>query len=65
MKIRLTERKAKIAQPLQSDRDLHIRDDEVSGFGLCVKPTGSKAFFLDFRLAGRRRYFTIGSWPDW
>lgn len=65
MKAHLTERLAKSTPAPAGDRDLHIRDDEVAGFGLCVKPSGSKAFFLDYRLAGRRRYLTIGSWPDW
>ncbi|HZT24133.1 MAG TPA: site-specific integrase [Pseudolabrys sp.] len=65
MKAHLTERLAKMAPSPQGERDLHIRDDDVAGFGLCVKPSGSKAFFLDYRIAGRRRYLTIGSWPDW
>lgn len=64
MKAHLTERAAKNARPLPTG-NLLIRDDEVSGFGLCVHPSGARAFFLDYRIAGRRRYLTIGSWPDW
>ncbi len=64
MKTHLTERIVKAAQP-QTGPDLLIRDDEVTGFGLCVYSSGAKAFFLDFRVAGRRRYITIGAWPDW
>ncbi|MGI8524645.1 MAG: Arm DNA-binding domain-containing protein [Pseudolabrys sp.] len=64
MKTHLTERIVKAAQPVAGP-DLLIRDDEVTGFGLCVYASGAKAFFLDFRVAGRKRYITIGSWPDW
>lgn len=64
MKTHLTERIVKTAQPVAGP-DLLIRDDEVIGFGLCVYASGAKAFFLDFRVAGRKRYITIGSWPDW
>jgi integrase len=64
MKAHLTERIVKAAEAL-TDGDLRVFDDEVIGFGLCVYASGVKAFFLRYNIAGRRRYFTIGSWPDW
>jgi integrase len=64
MKVHLTERVVKAAEP-ESSRDRRIFDDDVIGFGLCVYSSNAKAFFLRYCIAGRRRYCTIGSWPDW
>jgi integrase len=40
-------------------------DAEVKGFGLRVTNRGAKAFILDYRISGRQRRITIGSYPDW
>jgi hypothetical protein len=40
-------------------------DDEVKGFGVRVTAAGAKAFVLNYRLGGRERRITIGSFPDW
>lgn len=64
VKVHLTERVVKAAEPSGKYSAL-IRDDEVSGFGLRVYPNGSKGFFLDYRIAARRRLLTIGAWPTW
>jgi hypothetical protein len=64
MKVHLTERVAKAAEP-KSSGDRRIFDDDVVGFGLCVYSSNARAFFLRYCIAGRRRYCTIGSWPDW
>jgi integrase len=42
-----------------------IWDTEVKGFALRITPAGSKAFILDYRIEGRQRRITLGSWPDW
>jgi integrase len=63
--IHLTERFVKAADHGGGKLKVLIRDDELSGFGLCIYPNGSKGFFLDYRIAGRRRYYTIGAWPTW
>lgn len=47
------------------DRDILVYDDEVTGFAICVHRSGKRAFVLRYRIAGRARHFTIGSWPDW
>jgi hypothetical protein len=64
MKEHLTERSIKAMVP-DIDRDVLVYDDEVTGFAICVYRSGKRAFVLRYRVAGRSRHFTIGSWPDW
>lgn len=64
MKQHLTERAIKAMVP-QADRDVLVYDDEVAGFAISVYRSGKRAFVLRYRIAGRSRHFTIGSWPDW
>ena len=40
-------------------------DTDVKGFALRVTPGGAKSFLLDYRVEGRQRRLTIGSFPDW
>ncbi len=40
------------------------RDSKVRGLGIRVLPSGSRAFVLDYVVAGRRRIFTLGTFPD-
>ncbi|MDP9130211.1 MAG: integrase family protein, partial [Candidatus Binatota bacterium] len=44
---------------------LFFWDNEVKGFGLRLTNKGAKSFVLDYRLGGRQRRITIGSYPDW
>jgi hypothetical protein len=64
MKQHLTERTVKAMVP-EIDRDVLVYDDEVTGFAICLYRSGKRAFVLRYRIAGRARHFTIGSWPDW
>lgn len=64
MKQHLTERAIKAMVP-DIDRDALVYDDEVTGFAICVYRSGKRAFVIRYRIAGRARHFTIGSWPDW
>ena len=40
-------------------------DTDVKGFALRITPGGAKSFLLDYRVEGRQRRLTIGSFPDW
>jgi integrase len=40
-------------------------DSDVKGFALRVTNKGAKSFILDYRVGGRQRRITIGSYPDW
>jgi integrase len=44
---------------------LFFWDAEVKGFALRITKKGAKSFVLDYRLGGRQRRMTIGSYPDW
>jgi integrase len=40
-------------------------DGEVKGFGVRMTSAGARSFVLNYRVAGRERRYTIGSFPDW
>ena len=40
-------------------------DPKATGFGVRSYPGGGKSFFVDYRLDGRQRRFTIGPFPRW
>jgi integrase len=40
-------------------------DPKATGFGIRCYPGGSKSFFIDYRIAGRQRRYTIGPFPRW
>jgi integrase len=48
-----------------SDTDPEKAKTCVSGFGLRVHPSGTKSFFLNYRLLGVQRRKTIGTHPTW
>lgn len=61
MKNKLTKRSVDaIPVPSQADGDLVVRDTELTGFALRVTPSGSRIYFAEPRLAGRRRRVRIG-----
>jgi integrase len=40
-------------------------DADCRGFGIRTTASGARAFVLNYRVAGRQRQLTIGSFPDW
>jgi integrase len=40
-------------------------DARATGFGIRSYPGGGKSFFIDYRLDGRQRRYTIGPFPRW
>jgi hypothetical protein len=46
-------------------------DCEITGFGVRVfaptsrRPQGARSFFMNYRIDGRERRYTIGSFPEW
>src|SRR6516225_6218938 len=40
-------------------------DPKATGFGIRSYPEGGKSFFIDYRLDGRQRRYTIGPFPRW
>src|SRR4051812_15106554 len=61
---RITDKFARAVETPAAGNRIHY-DDEVKGFGLRVTAAGAKAFVLNYRINGRERRYTIGSYPDW
>jgi integrase len=40
-------------------------DRKATGFGVRTYPGGGKSFFIDYRITGRQRRYTIGPYPRW
>jgi integrase len=40
-------------------------DPKATGFGVRSYPGGGKSFFIDYRLNGRQRRYTVGPFPRW
>jgi integrase len=55
----------KIAVPKTGKKTYWDNDPKVTGFGLCVNAGGAKSFFLNYRIDGRERRYTIGLFPRW
>ena len=61
---KLTEKLVKNAQPV-AGKDYQLFDSELRAFALIVYRSGSKAFTIDYRHAGRPRRMVFGRWPEW
>jgi integrase len=67
---KLSERSVKAIGPPKTGAAT-IWDSEIVGFGVRVfaptnrRPQGARSFFINYRIDGRERRFTIGSFPEW
>jgi integrase len=52
-----------LAPPVAGNRILY--DTDVKGFGLRITAGGARSFVLNYRINGRERRHTIGSFPTW
>jgi len=60
---KLTKRAIDVATYEGDGKSRHVLwDSDVNGFGCRIYPTGRKAFVLSFRINGRKRMMTIGSY---
>jgi integrase len=70
MAVRITDTWLK-EQAASVSRQCTYWDSEITGFGVRIfAPTqrrefGSRSFFVNYRIDGREKRFTIGSFPDW
>ena len=70
MPTKLDERTVKSAQPPAKGATT-LWDSEIKGFGCRIyaptrrHPRGDRSFFLNYRIDGVERRFTIGSYPAW
>jgi integrase len=63
-RLKLSEKVLRNAEPLEGNSH-QIFDTEVIGLAAKVQSSGTRAFTLDYRFAGRQRRMSIGRWPDW
>lgn len=64
MAVRLTKRAVEALKADPSGRPFDVRDEELTGFLVRVEASGSRIFFLDYRLNGRRNRYRIGTYPS-
>ena len=66
-RVKLTKRIVDAALP--AERDVFVWDSDLTGFGLRVRPAGSKTFVAQYRAGGGRsgptRRFTVGRFVLW
>ena len=59
-RMRLNDKTVREPLPVKG-RDSQIFDTDVRGFAVCIYRSGSRAFTLDYRYAGRQRRMLIHS----
>ena len=66
----LTESFVKEIEPPETGA-ITVWDSKITGFGVRVfaptnrRPQGARSFFINYRIGGREKRFTIGSFPEW
>jgi hypothetical protein len=60
--VNLTDKKLKSLKP-ENER-VEYWDDSLPGFGVRVTPNGEKTFCVMYRIGGRQRRFSLGTYPQ-
>lgn len=60
----LSDRLVKVLPPAKRANQITY-DTDIKGFGVRVTAAGAKSFIVNYRVDGRERRITIGSYPDW
>ncbi len=63
-RLKLSEKLLRDAAP-NARGSYQIFDTEILGLAAKIQSSGTRAFTLDYRFAGRQRRMTIGRWPEW
>jgi len=63
-RLKLGEKILREAEPV-AGKSHQIFDTEILGLAVRVQASGTRAFTIDYRYAGRQRRMTIGRWPEW
>ena len=70
MACKIDEKWLKEQEPPASGATTHW-DSDITGFGVRIfaptkrHQTGARSFFINYRIGGREKRFTIGAYPDW
>jgi integrase len=64
MAVRITDELVKSLTPPEAGNKITY-DNVVRGFGVRITKAGTRAFVLNYRVAGRERRIKIGRYPDW
>jgi integrase len=66
MSIKLTNKVVEALEaPASGALTLWDADPKAKGFGVRVYASGAKSFFINYRINGRERRYTIGDYPTW
>lgn len=64
MAVRITDELVRSLTPPEAGNKITY-DEVVRGFGVRITKAGTRAFVLNYRVAGRERRIKIGRYPDW
>jgi hypothetical protein len=64
MAIKLTEKFIRSLKTSQNSNKIYY-DNSIKGFGLRITKSGTKSFILNYRINGKEKRITIGTYPVW
>ena len=63
MAVKLSKRALEALKPDAGSKPREVRDTDLTGLLVRVEASGRKTFFLDYRHAGRRNRYRLGTYP--